>query len=197
MRVKRSVFDLEWRSSEVSPSAIVRASCGFDHTNLGTQRRAWWTSGDCDPECLRSSQGHKRHNIHSDGTKMKQQPPPDFFLSSLDSVALWSEVRACWVERRLRGPYHDHYALVTITPPIPASENCSADLNKHAILAPHSSGSTIFPMSELPLRVYVYVIRNLAILVGDAFDAADVAMQHGVKFILTGRWRKRLHRQLG
>jgi hypothetical protein len=75
-------------------------------------------------------------------------------MSSREAGAEWTKVRACWVNRRLVGPYHDQYALLEIDPPAPNTGD------RNVIVAPHSAGQLLFPPSEVPLPVYVYTLKR-------------------------------------
>ena len=52
----------------------------------------------------------------------------------------------------------------------------SSALSGHLILAPHSAGSTIFPLHEFPLRVYVYRLRNRKLLHAEEFQGSEVIL---------------------
>lgn len=102
------------------------------------------------------------------------QPAPNFYLGSRDYTGEWARVRACWIERRLSGPYHDQYALVATDPPAPTVDGPSGEPARYLILAPHYNWTTLFPVSEFPLPVYVYEIRNSHVISSDRFQSSDV-----------------------
>src|SRR5687768_16672380 len=74
-------------------------------------------------------------------------------MSSSELVGEWARVRACWIERRVWGPYHSQYAVVRIDPPaIPHGQTAAVE---RVLVSPHFEGGKVFPLS-LPIAVYVY-----------------------------------------
>jgi hypothetical protein len=93
---------------------------------------------------------------------------PDFYMSSADLTGEWAKPRACWVERRLRGPFHDQYALLKISPPgLPKGHTVVVD---KILVSPHHENTTLFPVSADPLPVYVYTATR-----DDAFDCEEIS----------------------
>lgn len=79
---------------------------------------------------------------------------PDFYMSSTDLTGEWARTRACWLEKRMRGPHHEQYALLRIDPPgRPKGRSTPVDT---VLVSPHHEGETLFPLSADPLAVYVY-----------------------------------------
>ena len=100
--------------------------------------------------------------------------PPTFYLSSRDYAGEWARVRSCWLERRLPGPYHDQYAMIRVDPPASGTGSEHSQLRTHVIIAPHSEGTTLFPISEHPLPVYVYELRVPVSAIVSSLEASDV-----------------------
>lgn len=80
---------------------------------------------------------------------------PDFYMTSADLTGEWAKVRACWVERRVSGPYHSQYAVVRIAPA--ALSKDSTEPVHCVLISPKHEGTTLFPRSADPLTVFVYV----------------------------------------
>lgn len=100
--------------------------------------------------------------------------PPDFFMSSTEHTGEWSRPRACWLKARVTGPYHDQYALIEVDPAV-VKQDAGAALTE-LVISPHSVGTTIFPPSGSPIRVYVYEIRNAQALGTRRIATEDVEL---------------------
>jgi hypothetical protein len=68
------------------------------------------------------------------------------------------ESRRCSIIKRMRSEMRDDLALVSIEPPLPKETYNTEDSVKQVILASRLEGSTLFPMSTLPLAVYICVV---------------------------------------
>ena len=98
-------------------------------------------------------------------------PNPDFFLDPTDGGnqrdlgSPEAEVRACWVQGRLRNSGRDDFALVLIEPPLIGQPYGLGDRDiDRVLLATRHAGRTLFPVTEWP--ALVYVIRVLDERVG-------------------------------
>jgi hypothetical protein len=89
-------------------------------------------------------------------------------MSSTDLTGEWAKPRACWVERRVRGPFHDQYALLKISPPgLPKGHTVVVD---KVLVSPHRENTTLFPVSDDPLPVYVYTPTR-----DDSFNREEIS----------------------
>jgi hypothetical protein len=102
--------------------------------------------------------------------------PPDFVLDPTDSGDP-DELRACWIEARLRDASRDDYMLVRIDPPLIGQPYGLGDRDIHRVLlATRHAGRTLFPVTEWPAFVYVIRILDNAILKTKQFSPNQVQM---------------------
>ncbi|MDR1779057.1 MAG: hypothetical protein LBR14_04860 [Clostridiales Family XIII bacterium] len=106
---------------------------------------------------------------------------PDFYLTCIE-VNYVFDVRSCYIERRLRIGNNNDYLLTRVCPPIlPDYETIEVS---QVLLAVRFVGSTLFPINEWPMEVYVCkMLDEAAILTGTA-TASDFEV------ILWGRLHK-------
>jgi hypothetical protein len=100
---------------------------------------------------------------------------PTFYMSSADLTGEWARSRPCCIERRVRGPYHDQYALLRIDPP--ALPKDRAKVLTHVWVSPRHEGDTLFPTSADPLAVYVYTPLRDDVFGRDEITADDVRIE--------------------
>ena len=65
------------------------------------------------------------------------------------------EPRSCRIVKRLRSEIRDDLALVEIDPPLPRHIYDTREDVQWVILAARYQGTTLFPVSEWPLAVYI------------------------------------------
>ena len=98
---------------------------------------------------------------------------PDFFLSSPDSN-IFAEPRACWIKDRIVGPYRDDGVWVVIEPALLGQKFGLGDKNiMRLILFPRHKGTTLLPVSEWPIHVYVLRAIDEAIFQRGQFSAKE------------------------
>lgn len=68
--------------------------------------------------------------------------------------------RKCLVVKRLRSELRDDLALVEIEPPLPASVYNTPEDIRQVILATRHQGTSLFPVTEWPLPVYICVLKD-------------------------------------
>lgn len=85
--------------------------------------------------------------------------PYDFYLASHDYVSS-PEPRSCQVLRRARGPSRDDYMVVAVTPPLPGHIYKEASDIQELVLASRFAGTTLFPITEWPMHVYIWRFRD-------------------------------------
>ena len=100
---------------------------------------------------------------------------PDFSMSSTELTGDWSRVRGCWIQRRVRGPYHDQYALLRIDPPALPKDHLTSV--SRVLVSPHREGDTLFPINADPLPVYVYTSVREDAFSREAITADDVRIE--------------------
>jgi hypothetical protein len=86
------------------------------------------------------------------------------------------EPRECRVIKRLRSELRDDLALVELEPPLPASVYDTPEDLGQVILAARHQGSSLFPVTEWPLPVYICVLKHKTVPKSDALDSADIAI---------------------
>lgn len=84
---------------------------------------------------------------------------PDFFLVSTDLREPY-EPRACYIVKRLRSELRDDLALVEIEPPLPRHIYETSDDIQWLILGSRHEGTSLFPVSEWPLAVYICRLKG-------------------------------------
>jgi len=78
----------------------------------------------------------------------------DFYLVSTELREPY-EPRACRMITRLRSDVRDDLALVEIDPPLPRQVYETTEEIKWLILGSRHQGTSLFPVSEWPLPVYI------------------------------------------
>jgi hypothetical protein len=102
--------------------------------------------------------------------------PPDFFLDPTDNGD-YRELRACWIEGRMRDSARDDYMLVKIDPPLSGQPHGLGECDiSEVLLATRHAGKTLFPVSEWPAFVYVIRIADEGILQTKTFSKDQVEM---------------------
>jgi hypothetical protein len=108
-------------------------------------------------------------------------PNPDFFLDPTDGGnqrdlgSPEAEVRACWVQGRLRNSGRDDFALVLIEPPLIGQPYGLGDRDiDRVLLATRHAGRTLFPVTEWPALVYVIRVLDESILEAKTFSSDQV-----------------------
>lgn len=82
--------------------------------------------------------------------------------------------RICHIIRRLHSEIRDDLALVEIEPSLPAHVYTTTEDLRYVILTTRFQGSSLFPMSELPLAVYICVLKNNVIPEKDMINSEDL-----------------------
>lgn len=99
----------------------------------------------------------------------------DFYLVSTELREPY-EPRACNIIKRLYSELRDDLALVEVSPPLPLYIYDSAeDLNRLIIAARHE-GTSIFPVSEWPLGVYICCLKEQGDLDQDVIRSEDLTI---------------------
>jgi len=102
--------------------------------------------------------------------------PPDFFLDATETGDP-RELRACWLEGRLRDSSRDDYMLVRIDPPLIGQPYGLGDRDiERVLLATRHAGRTLFPVTEWPAFVYVLRVLDDTVLKTKMFSANHVQM---------------------
>jgi hypothetical protein len=76
---------------------------------------------------------------------------PDFYLVSTE-LSVSYDPKKCWRIKRLEGVSRDDLLLIRVEPPF-------TELGSHGdmvVIAPRLVGSSLFPISEWPLHVYLH-----------------------------------------
>lgn len=86
---------------------------------------------------------------------------PDWFLGSSEQRGDFARVRACWVEKVLRGPDKREYLLVRVEPPVIGQPfgMGGADI-PIIVVAPRHRGATLSPLTGDGTAVQVYLPRR-------------------------------------
>lgn len=82
---------------------------------------------------------------------------PDFYISAASEMrGDMATIRACWMLRRVPDECRDDRMLIKIDPPIigQAFGLGGTDI-RTVLISARSVGTSLFPMSEWPMRVYV------------------------------------------
>jgi hypothetical protein len=89
----------------------------------------------------------------------------DFFLGSSEHRGEWSHTRACQVERKVIDNEGREYLWVKIDPPVTGQRYGLGEKNlTDVLLLPHVKGTSLFPISEFPLQVYIYRVLDYEVL---------------------------------
>jgi hypothetical protein len=109
---------------------------------------------------------------------MSEQAAADFFLGSSDSRGDFARARAAWARARLMGPHKAEYLWIRFEPPLVGQAFGLGGRDIHdLILSPHHEGSTLFPINEFPLHVYIHRALNDRLFEQLSFDKDDVSME--------------------
>jgi hypothetical protein len=96
---------------------------------------------------------------------------PDFYLACED-LSKPFEPRCCYIEQRLSSLQRDDFLLVRISPSIEQFYGAK-EIDK-IVLASRFVGSTLFPINEWPMHVYVCKIVNSEICISGKANASDL-----------------------
>lgn len=84
--------------------------------------------------------------------------------------------RECRVIRRLRSELRDDLALVELEPPLPANVYNTPEDLRQVILAARHEGTSLFPVTEWPLPVYICALRSKTPPEEDTINSADLTI---------------------
>lgn len=98
-----------------------------------------------------------------------------FYLVSTELREAY-EPRACHIIRRLRSELRDDLALVEIDPPLPRNTYDTEDEISQLILATRHEGTTLFPISNMPLPVYICRISDDVDLKQEVVQSGDISI---------------------
>ena len=84
--------------------------------------------------------------------------------------------RECRIIRRLRSELRDDLALVEIEPSLPASVYATTEDLGQVILAARHEGTSLFPVTEWPLPVYICALRSRTPPEEDTINSADLTI---------------------
>lgn len=84
--------------------------------------------------------------------------------------------RACQIIKKLASETRNDLALVKVTPPLPKEIYDSSEDIDDLILAARQVGSTLFPMSNLPIAVYICQSRVPLEPDSDRIDSEHLAI---------------------
>ena len=102
----------------------------------------------------------------------------DFYLGSSDSRGDFARARAAWARKRLTGPNDGEYLWIRVEPPVIGQAFGLGEKDLHdLIVSPHLQGSTLFPINEFPMHVYIYRALTDRVFETLRFDKVDVVMQ--------------------
>ena len=101
--------------------------------------------------------------------------PPDFFMSAAGEYEPLAAPRACWEKGRLRDVARDDCMLIDVEPGLAGQRFGlgSVEIAQLIISARHR-GSTLYPISEWPLFVYVARILDATIIGSSSFARDQV-----------------------
>jgi len=86
---------------------------------------------------------------------------PDFFLGSSEHSGDWSRARSCQVAGKVTDAEEREYLWVKIDPPVIGQPYGLGDKDiTDVLLLPHLQGTSLFPISEFPLPVYIYRVLD-------------------------------------
>jgi hypothetical protein len=84
--------------------------------------------------------------------------------------------RECRIVRRLRSEVQDDLALAEISPPLPRDVyETPEDVNSLIIAARHR-GQSLFSISELPLPIYICMLKGQCAPESDTIVSADLSI---------------------
>jgi hypothetical protein len=99
---------------------------------------------------------------------------PDFYLTSSEHEGDLRRVRRCWSLRRVNGPLHQQYLWIRVDPPIIGHVVGHASDVTEVLLSPHYEGDHLFPPSDFPIRVYIYVPHHEDVVRSERVESKDV-----------------------
>lgn len=82
-----------------------------------------------------------------------------FYLISTELREPYSP-RKCRVVRRLRSELRDDLALIEVEPPLPSAVYETCEDVRRLILGARHQGTSIFPVTEWPLPVYICLLND-------------------------------------
>ena len=85
---------------------------------------------------------------------------PDFYLVSTELREPY-DPRGCRILKRIKSELRDDLALIEIVPPIPREIYDTDEDLSELILASRHEGTSLFPVSEWPLAVYICRIKGV------------------------------------
>lgn len=90
-----------------------------------------------------------------------QVSQPDFYLFSTEGYHLNDQVRHCFMRQRLHSDRPDGFLLCDISPPLIGQQfGLGEEDISQVLMAIRYEGSSLFPISEWPLDIYVLRIIN-------------------------------------
>lgn len=98
---------------------------------------------------------------------------PDFYLFSFEGYHLDDFPRACFMLKRLYGKRLDGYMLCDISPIIIGQSYGNQHIQQ-VIIANRLDGTSLFPISEWPMAVYVMRLLNENAEFKEVIDKTDV-----------------------
>lgn len=99
----------------------------------------------------------------------------DFYLASTELREPY-EPRACRILRRIRTELRQDLALVEVSPPLPREIYDTTEDISELILASRHEGTSLFPVTEWPLAVYICRIEDTSDLHEDMILSADLTI---------------------
>ncbi len=94
----------------------------------------------------------------------------DFYLVSTE-IKYPYVPRACLVVKRVSSEVYDKMALVELSDPLPPEVYNTENALKYLILAPRFENSSLFPVSEWPLSVYICAYPELSSMIFEKIDS--------------------------
>lgn len=102
--------------------------------------------------------------------------PPSYLLGSSEFDGDFARTRACWLQARLQGPDSREYVWVKVWPPVIGQPFGVGDDLEDLILTPRHAGMTLSQLSDDPMPVQIYIVRNIGALLAREFTTEDVEM---------------------
>jgi hypothetical protein len=99
----------------------------------------------------------------------------DFYLASTELREAY-EPLACRIIRRMRSELRDDLALVEVEPPLPRRVYDTTQDVRWLIIASRLKGTTLFPVSEWPLPVYICRVKGKYERASKAIMEEDLAI---------------------
>src|SRR3989338_1568386 len=102
---------------------------------------------------------------------------PDFYLGSSEHTGELVKARKCFVREKVFLDKVNEYLLIEIDPPIIGQNyGLGQDDIRDIIIAPHFEGSTLFPINEWPMLVYIFYAKKGRIIASETVKASDLVM---------------------